>query len=331
MNRLLQLPMHHFTLAIFACLILGMTACDQPAEPNEASSLNNVDSVDSQNDAIALLDDDVEDKPDGEAQQSNEADNSPTSGLKLMQIQIVAEKAVAASKSGKHALAVTFIDELLRRDPENTRVMLRKADNQFMAFEIEEAIKTYDRLIEIAPGIEPQLWQRGLALYYAERYKDGVEQFEKHWVVNRQDVENSVWHMLCGARATSVDEARKKLIDIQQDTRIPMKQILQLFAGEGTPEDVLEAARQPIDNPFMAKMNVYYGHLYLGLYYEMIGDEKKSLESMKLAQQTSILEQNHLMSQVANIHLKMRESKEEVGAWQGTEESSPAQEQGQEK
>ncbi len=43
------------------------------------------------------------------------------------------------------------------------------------------------------PGAEPELWQRGLALYYTERFADGQKQFELHKTVNPNDVENRAW------------------------------------------------------------------------------------------------------------------------------------------
>jgi hypothetical protein len=36
-----------------------------------------------------------------------------------------------------------------------------------------ESARIFDQLVLAVPGAEPDLWQRGLALYYAERFADG--------------------------------------------------------------------------------------------------------------------------------------------------------------
>src|SRR5215813_12735418 len=56
---------------------------------------------------------------------------------------------------------------------------------------ITQAVAGFDRVAVLAPGYAPQLWQRGIALYYAGRYKDCRAQFESHRTVNPDDVENA--------------------------------------------------------------------------------------------------------------------------------------------
>ena len=58
----------------------------------------------------------------------------------------------------------------------------------------------FDELAKVIPDQAPQLWQRGIALYYAGRYTDCRRQFESHRTVNPDDVENAAWHFLCVAR-----------------------------------------------------------------------------------------------------------------------------------
>ncbi|NDI17902.1 MAG: hypothetical protein EBY83_08090, partial [Verrucomicrobia bacterium] len=90
-----------------------------------------------------------------------------------------------------------------------------------------------DRLVELQPEAEPELWQRGLALYYAGRFADGRRQFELHRTVNPADVENVAWHFACVARDQGPDKARQAIIPVGQDRRVPMREILDLFAGTG--------------------------------------------------------------------------------------------------
>ena len=81
------------------------------------------------------------------------------------------------------------------------------------------------------PECQPGLWQRGLALYYADRFVEGQKQFELHRLVNPNDVENPAWHYLCVARAASPENARQHMLAVGQDLRVPMKQILDLYKG----------------------------------------------------------------------------------------------------
>ena len=95
---------------------------------------------------------------------------------------------------------------------------------------------------DCSPKFAPDHWRRGIALYYAGKFDDGRKQFDLHRTVNPEDVENSAWHYLCNARANTPKKAREDLIPVTKDTRVPMKQVLELFAGKIKPQDVLDAA-----------------------------------------------------------------------------------------
>src|SRR5262245_44962357 len=79
--------------------------------------------------------------------------------------------------------------------------VLERAVADFERGRVTESATGFDNLVKLRPDVTPQLWQRGIALYYAGRYKDCRAQFESHRTVNPNDVENAVWHFLCVARA----------------------------------------------------------------------------------------------------------------------------------
>src|SRR5690606_346918 len=125
-----------------------------------------------------------------------------------------------------------------------------------------------------------------LSYYYAEEYEKGKAQFERHQTVNTQDVENAVWHFLCAVRAPggSLEAARAELIPIERDSRVPMKEVHDLFGGRGGVEAVLAAA-EPDDDGVLSdseRNHLCYAHLYLGLYFEVTGDAAKSAEHIRL-------------------------------------------------
>lgn len=174
--------------------------------------------------------------------------------------------------------------------------ILDRAVADFEGGRIAESAAGFDTLVEVSPSIAPQLWQRGITLYYAGRYTDCREQFELHRTVNPADVENAAWHFLCVARAESAAKARAALLPVGPDPRVPMRQIYDMFRGELTPEQVLEAAGSQASARF-------YAHLYLGLYFEASQDEGQALEHITAAAADRFASAGGYMHTVAKVHL----------------------------
>ncbi len=164
-----------------------------------------------------------------------------------------------------------------------------------------ESVAAFDRVIALQPQLKPQLWQRGLALYYADRYADVVNQLESHQNFNSQDVENSVWHMLSKSKTTSVEEARKGMIEISYDRRPAMPEIYEMFAGRGTVDQVRASADRSGD-----ASTIYHASLYIGLFYEMMGEAEKSQLAIESAVKENPFGPNVFMGNVARTHAKTR-------------------------
>ena len=120
--------------------------------------------------------------------------------------------------------------------------IFERAVADFLAGRNAEAVDGFDALARLDPARAPQLWQRGIALYYAGRYKDCRAQFESHRTVNPDDVENAAWHFMCVARAESVQAARAALLPVGPDPRAPMRQVYDMFRGTLMPDAVMAAA-----------------------------------------------------------------------------------------
>jgi len=165
-----------------------------------------------------------------------------------------------------------------------------------------ESSLAFDRVVAARPGLEPELWQRGIALYYAGRFADGRRQFETHRGANPADVENVAWHFACVAREQGAEAARAALLPVGDDARVPMREILELFAGRGTPEAVLAAADA---GPEPALRNQRcYAHLYLGLYAEACGRDDDAKRHMRLA--AGPYSMDHFMGRIAQLHVRLR-------------------------
>ena len=250
----------------------------------------------------------------------------PILAIETTSLQDLERKSVSEFQQGNYAETIEQARKILQQNPQAMNALMLIADASFMKGDVQQSIESYDRLIELNPQLEPRLWQRGLALYYADRFEDGKQQFETHQTYNRQDVENAVWHLLCHSRIVGLEKAREDFIPITQDRRVPMKQIHQLFGGSGSVEDVFQAARTTPALGRSKATQVYYAHLYVGLYYDMVGDARKSMAEMREAAKINPLSKDLLMGRVADVHLLIRKTGDPDAA--GDHEQSQQDKQG---
>jgi lipoprotein NlpI len=201
---------------------------------------------------------------------------------------------------GRHDDAIADFDKCLEIDPKNPEAYNHRGSEQFRRGKIAEALADFDRFLELRPAEFPGHWKRGIALYYLGRYADGRKQFAGYEKVDTNDVENAVWHFLCAAREVGVDKARAGMLKIGKDRRVPMMRVYALFKGEAKPEDVLEEARAGKPDPRELEQRLFYAYLYLGLYYEALGDKKNALENLTMAVDKH--PNSQYMGDVARVH-----------------------------
>jgi lipoprotein NlpI len=180
----------------------------------------------------------------------------------------------------------------------------REGVRLFFDAQVAASATAFDKVIELAPAAAPDLWQRGLSLYYAGRFAEGRAQFELHQTVNRNDVENAAWHFLCVVKLDGVDAARKIFIPIVGDARVPMREIHALYAGTGNADAVLKAADADGMPTDAERDQLCYAHLYLGLYYEVTGDAVLARTHMRKA--AIDYRMDHYMGKVAQVQVKLR-------------------------
>jgi lipoprotein NlpI len=203
--------------------------------------------------------------------------------------------------------AVKAFTKVIELDAKAVAAYDRRGDAYLKSGKFKESVADFDKFLELRPKFAPDHWRRGIALYYAGRFKDGVDQFELHRKVNPEDVENSAWHYLCNARANTPKKAREDLIPVSKDARVPMKQVLELFAGKIKPEDVIAAAEKEKLEGEDLKEARFYANLYVALYYESEGDAKKCAEHMTTAAEKYKI--GHYMWDVADVHVKLLKAK----------------------
>ena len=193
-------------------------------------------------------------------------------------------------------LALVLVTPLFAQSPQ---AFFDRAVRDFGEGRIDESVKGFDRVAAMVPDAAPQFWQRGIALYYAGRFDDCRDQFVAHRRVNPNDVENAAWHFLCVARAGSAGEARDALLPVGPDQRAPMVEVYEMLRGALTPEDVLNAAGD-------RTLAQFFAHLYVGLYFESIGNDEGALEHIRAAALERYASGGY-MHTVARVHLRILE------------------------
>jgi lipoprotein NlpI len=181
----------------------------------------------------------------------------------------------------------------------NPRAVLEQAITDFLAGRVSQSIVGFDRVAELVPRSAPELWQRGIALYYVGRYADCRRQFESHRSVNPNDVENPAWHFMCVAKQESPQRARELLLPVGPDQRTPMREVYQMFRGDLTPEQVLRAGGSSPSGQF-------YAELYVGLYYDAMGDKARALTHLKAAAADRFAAVGGYMHRTAVLHPLVR-------------------------
>ncbi|XP_021682222.2 uncharacterized protein LOC110666140 isoform X4 [Hevea brasiliensis] len=117
-------------------------------------------------------------------------------------------------------------------------VAIRRGMLLFRQGDVLGSLAEFDKAIELDPRQKAYLWQRGLSLYYLDRFEEGAEQFRFDVAQNPNDTEESIWCFLCEAQLYGVDDARKQFLEL------------------------ITAFSNGPDNEY------FYASLYAGLYHE---------------------------------------------------------------
>ncbi|EPS69186.1 hypothetical protein M569_05584, partial [Genlisea aurea] len=159
----------------------------------------------------------------------------------------------------------------------------------------------FDKAISLDPRQRAYLWQRGLSLYYLDRFREGAEQFRFDVAKNPNDTEESIWCFLCEAQLNGVDEARTQFLEVGIDPRPVMREAYNMFKYGGDPEQLVKSFTSRSESEY------FYASLYAGLYYESEGkvDEAKShiLASCKSSYGSR---SDDYMASLAGVHCRCR-------------------------
>ena len=178
--------------------------------------------------------------------------------------------------------------------------LTRRGMAKFVQNDVEGSIADFDLIIDADPNRAPYLWQRGLSLYYADRFTDGAAQFRTDVAVNPNDTEEAIWAFLCEARTLGFERARERLLKVGPDPRAYMREAYALFSGEGS-----EAALRAVGERGPAEE--FYSLLYVGLWREARGEAEPAREAMVGAVKSLYGQRSgDYMAGLAAVHCKRR-------------------------
>ncbi|XP_059652360.1 uncharacterized protein LOC132299633 [Cornus florida] len=163
------------------------------------------------------------------------------------------------------------------------------------------SVMEFDKAIELDPRQKAYLWQRGLSLYYLDRFEEGAEQFRLDVAQNPNDTEESIWCFLCEAQLYGADEARRRFLQVGRDPRPVMRGAYNMFKDGGDPEKLVAAFSSSQESEY------FYASLYAGLYYE---SEKKADEAklhiLAACQSPYGIRSDDYMASLAKVHCVCR-------------------------
>ncbi|KAJ0013488.1 hypothetical protein Pint_19689 [Pistacia integerrima] len=111
--------------------------------------------------------------------------------------------------------SVSSIWDALTGGTNNAReavMAVRRGMLLFRQGDVLGSLVEFDKAIELDPRQKAYLWQRGLSLYYLDRFEEGAKQFRLDVAQNPNDTEESIWCFLCEAQLYGVDGARKQFL-----------------------------------------------------------------------------------------------------------------------
>ncbi len=179
-----------------------------------------------------------------------------------------------------------------------------RGEQRFKKADIQGSVDDFEFVVKKNPGQKAFHWQLGISYYYNKQYQEGKGLFQLHKTVNPNDVENAVWHFICNTQIVGFEKAQAALIPIKHDSRVPMMDIYELFAGRLSLDKFFEKIPnyKKVDSP--RTTSLMYTHQYLGLYFEALNKLEKAKEHTLLAaEHYHSYQRSHYMGDTVVTHL----------------------------
>jgi lipoprotein NlpI len=182
--------------------------------------------------------------------------------------------------------------------------------NLLRNMDVEGSIRKFDDAIQLRPELRRLLWQRGLSLYYADRFNDCAQQFRDDIALNPQDAEEIVWTALCESRFRTggFAEAVTHMPELPLPERRPvMRAVLSLFRGANGAEKQLMGVGNTAADSSKSSPDYFYSRLYLSLWHEAQGHTGESAAFIRDAVNSEYGRTSRdYMAALAKVHAKLR-------------------------
>ncbi|MGQ0636380.1 MAG: tetratricopeptide repeat protein [Planctomycetaceae bacterium] len=160
---------------------------------------------------------------------------------------------------------IAELSSRLKEAPKNVDLYSRRGDLLFFRGRFAEAVRDFDKMVELQPQLETSHWRRGIACFYAEQFQEAARQFETYHSFDNVDRENGIWRYLSQVKAKGKAEARAGLLKYEKDDREPFPDIYRMFAGDLTAEALLDRIRTRTAGGDERDKRLFYAELYIGL------------------------------------------------------------------
>jgi tetratricopeptide (TPR) repeat protein len=200
------------------------------------------------------------------------------------------------------------------------RSLISRGMQEFQSNQVEQSTESFDRAIALEPSSADYLWQRGLSLYYLDRFNDAADQFLRDVRLNPRDTEESIWRLISQARVDpgGFRAAQERMIPIEGETRPYMRAIYDVFAGRRPVAELEALAKAAADTAAApgglfaaagrdaAARTGFYCELYLGLLAEAQGDAPRAREWLTRAAGGPYAVSGDYMAALARVHCLRR-------------------------
>lgn len=191
----------------------------------------------------------------------------------------------------------------LVEDSKNVSLYSSRGDARLFLSNFAGAVEDYEKMIALDPTLDISHWRLGIAYYYVEKYDKAAHQFEIYHGYDNVDRENGIWRFMSQTRATGPEKARKGLLKYEKTDRPPYPWLYSLYAGKMKPDEVMAAIKKAgFEERYEVRVR-FHADLYLGIHYELAGNQAKALEHLRKATANAYgRATGTYMWQVARVH-----------------------------
>ena len=165
----------------------------------------------------------------------------------------------------------TCTERILKNSVEISSFSTR-GDARLFLGNFKGARSDYEKMIELNPHLEVSHWRLGITYFYLSEFKLAARQFEIYHQFDAVDRENGIWRFMSQFQLSGLNEARKNFLRYSQDDRPPYPLLYSMFAGEISPQEVLDRIKE---QGFPAEYQVrvlFHANLYIGIFLELTDD-----------------------------------------------------------